>query len=111
MKNYFPHYKKLIPHLIAIVIFILISAFYFSPVLEGKVLNMSDILQHKGMAQEAKEYKMANDGEQTLWTGTSFSGMPLYQTGMRSKTNLITYVDKFIKMGLPRPLDLSLIHI
>ena len=62
---------------------------------------MKDI-QFKGMSQESKEYREANNGEQTLLTGSSFSGMPIYQTGMKSDNNLVKYIDKFIKLGLPR---------
>ena len=60
---------------------------------------MKDIIQFKGMSQESKEYREANNGEQTLWTGSSFSGMPIYQTGMKSDNNLVKYIDKFIKLG------------
>ena len=77
--------------------------------MKGKVLNMPDIIQYKGMSKESKDFKDANNGKQTLWTGTSFSGMPTYQTGMQSKTNLVKYIDKFIKLGLPRPTLLSLL--
>ena len=41
-------FKKLIPHLIAVGIFILISVVYCSPVLQGKKLNQSDITPIQG---------------------------------------------------------------
>ena len=110
-KKYNLDLKKIIPHIIAVGIFITISAFYFSPVMDGKVLNMPDIIQYKGMSKESKDFKNTNNGEQTLWTGTSFSGMPTYQTGMQSKTNLVKYIDKFIKLGLPRPMDMVFLYL
>ena len=105
------NFKKILPHLITVGIFVSISLIYFSPVLEGKVVNMKDIIQFKGMSQESKEYREANNGEQTLWTGSSFSGMPIYQTGMKSDNNLVKYIDKFIKLGLPRPADMLFLHL
>ena len=36
-------FKKLLPHLIAIVIFLVVSVFFCKPVLEGNVLNQSFI--------------------------------------------------------------------
>lgn len=105
------NFKKILPHLITVGIFVSLSLIYFSPVLDGKVVDMKDIIQFKGMSQESKEYRDANNGEQTLWTGSSFSGMPIYQTGMKSDNNLVKYINKFIKLGLPRPADLLFLHL
>jgi len=110
-KEYNFNFKKIIPHIIALGIFITISALYFSPVMDGKVLNMPDIIKFKGMSKESKDFKEMNDGEQTLWTSTSFCGMPTYQTGMQSQTNLVKYVDKFLKLGLPRPMDMFFLYL
>ena len=110
-KEYNFNFKKIIPHIIAITIFVMISALYFSPVLDGKVLNMPDIIQYKGMSKESKDFKDENNGNQTLWTSTSFSGMPTYQTGMQSKTNLVKYIDKIFKFGLPRPMNMVFLYL
>ena len=40
--------QKIIPHIIAVVIFILISVVYSSPILEGKRLQMGDITTGRG---------------------------------------------------------------
>jgi hypothetical protein len=111
MKKLMPHLKKFKPHLIAVGLFIAISAIYFSPVFEGKVLNMPDIIQYKGMSQEANQYRLNNDGEQTQWTGRSFSGMPTYQTGLKSNGNLIQYVDKVFQLNLPRPMNMLFMYL
>lgn len=111
MKKYIPQLKKFKPHLIALGIFIAISSIYFSPVFEGKVLNMPDIIQYKGMSQEANQYRLNNDGEQTQWTGSSFSGMPTYQTGLKSNGNLIKYVDKVFQLNLPRPMNMLFMYL
>lgn len=44
-------------YLIAIVLFLVISVAYFSPVLEGKKLQSSDGTQFKGMSKEIVDYR------------------------------------------------------
>ncbi len=52
-------------------------AYSFVPqVLDGKIVNQSDIAGWKGMAHEALEYNKANPDDPTAWTGSMFSGMP-----------------------------------
>ena len=52
-------------------------AYSFVPqVLDGKIVNQSDIAGWKGMAHEAQEFNKANPDDQTAWTGSMFGGMP-----------------------------------
>ncbi len=51
--------NKFTPHLIAISIFIAISAIYFSPVFSGKVLAAHDIETWKGMSKEVRDHRDA----------------------------------------------------
>lgn len=102
--------KKFIPHGIAIGIFIAISAIYFSPIFEGKNLSAHDVDTWKGMSKEVRDYR-ADTGEEALWTKRMFSGMPAYQISARSNGNLIKYVDKIFKLGLPRPMDKLFLYL
>lgn len=102
--------KKFIPHGIAIGIFIVISAIYFSPIFEGKILSAHDVDTWKGMSKEVRDYR-ADTGEEALWTKRMFSGMPAYQISARSNGNLIKYVDKILKLGLPRPMDKLFLYL
>ena len=72
-------FKKIIPHLIIILGFILISLLYFNPVLQGKQIFQSDIMQYIGMAKQQNEFR-AETGEETYWTNSAFGGMPTYQS-------------------------------
>ena len=63
MKNF--DYKKFIPYLVAVVVFIAVSLIYFSPLLEGKQLYQSDIVNYRGSAQEIKDYRQTT-GEEAL---------------------------------------------
>ena len=40
-----------------------------------------------------------------------FSGMPAYQISTRSNGNLIQYVDKIFRLGLPRPMDMLFLYL
>ncbi len=93
---------KSVPHLIAVILFLFISLAYFYPLLEGKVLQQSDIIQFRGMAQEIVDYR-AETGEEALWTNSMFGGMPAYLISIRYPYNLVRYVDQFLSLGLPRP--------
>lgn len=102
--------KKYIPHLISVTIFVIISIVYFSPVLDGKILSAHDIDTWKGMSKEVRDYRSAT-GEEALWTKRMFSGMPAYQISTRSNGNLIQYVDKIFRLGLPRPMDILFLYL
>jgi hypothetical protein len=102
--------KKLSPHLIVILLFVGISFTYFSPLLEGKMLDMHDITEHKGMSKEVVDYREAT-GDEALWTNSMFSGMPAYQISTRSNGNLIQYVSKSLSLGIPRPANLLFLYL
>ena len=110
MKNFVPHLKKFKPHLIAIGLFIAISAIYFSPIFEGKILSAHDIDTWKGMSKEVQDHR-SETGEEALWTKRMFSGMPAYQISTQSNGNLIQYVDKAFQLGLPRPIDMFFLYL
>lgn len=71
-------WKKWLPYLVAIVVFIGIALAYCSPILEGKVLYAGDTMNWKGDANEVLEYKRTT-GETSWWTNSLFGGMPTYQ--------------------------------
>ena len=72
--------KKLIPDLLVIAGFIIISFIYFAPaVLDGRVISQHDSLAAIGQGQEQHDYMARHDGERTRWNISMFSGMPSYQ--------------------------------
>ncbi|WP_299825941.1 YfhO family protein [uncultured Pontibacter sp.] len=75
--------RDVLPHIIAVAVFLLLTAVYFAPVLfEDKGLSQHDILQFKGGAKEIQDYREAT-GEEALWTNSMFSGMPSYLINTR----------------------------
>ncbi len=96
------NFKKLIPYILAILAFALISLIYFYPALEGKKLKQGDIDRHKGMSKEITDFNKAT-GEQTLWTNSMFSGMPAYFVSVQFEGNLFKKINKALQLGMPHP--------
>lgn len=96
--------KKLLPYIIAIVIFSIASVTYFYPVLKGETIKQSDITQFIGMSKEIVDFRKANDGKEPYWTGSAFSGMPAYQLSAYYPNDFITKIDGFLRF-LPRLAD------
>ena len=93
--------KKILPHLVAVVIFLIVSVFFCKPVLEGNVLNQHDVKGWKGVAQNSFDYKEKN-GHFPLWNPNVFSGMPNYQIAMDGRSILPDF-NKIFSFGLPDP--------
>ena len=97
------NFKKLIPYAVAIVIFVIASLAYFSPVLQGKKIQQSDITQFIGSSKEIVDYRKQHD-EEPYWTNTSFGGMPSYVVSTYYPNDFIKKLDSAIRF-LPRPAD------
>ena len=63
-----------------------------------------DVTNFLGMSKEIQDFR-AKSGEEALWTNSMFGGMPAYQISVKYKNNLISYVDRVFRLGLPRPAD------
>jgi len=96
-------------HVIIIAIFLLIAVVYFSPVLEGKVIQQSDMTNVAGMSKEAADYH-EKTGNYTLWTTTMFGGMPTYQIMGEKSTNVFVYCFNLLSFfGLLPYLNMAII--
>ena len=70
--------KKLVPDIVAIVLFAIISVAYFFPAItEGRILAQHDAVAGIGAGREHQEY-YEKHGKATRWTNSLFSGMPTY---------------------------------
>ncbi|NNE55035.1 MAG: hypothetical protein HKN32_03370, partial [Flavobacteriales bacterium] len=94
-----------IPHVVAVLVFVIISSVYFSPYFSGYELDQGDINQFLGMSKEIADHK-ALTGEHTLWTNQLFGGMPTYQISPDTSGNWVRGIEKVIKLGLPRPVGI-----
>jgi len=101
-------YSEYLPHLFSIVLFMLISLIYFSPVLQGKILNQSDLVQAKGMEHEREVYKQ-KEGKEIYWTNSAFGGMPTYLLGASFPHNYTLKIQKTLSF-LPRPANFLFLY-
>lgn len=95
--------NKFYPHALAVLGFVIISLIYFYPVLQGKQIFQSDIVQYTGMAKEQNDFR-ASDHVEPYWTNSSFGGMPTYQLGAKYPHDYVGAIDDALRF-LPRPAD------
>src|SRR5210317_2158599 len=88
--------KSILPHLAVVLFFIVISYIYMFPLLEGKVLEQSDIVHHKGMSKELVDYR-DETGKEAIWSNSMFGGMPGYMISTIYKGNLTRVIDKTLR--------------
>ena len=101
--------KKNLPHLLVIIGFVVVSLLYFNPVLQGKQIFQSDIMQYIGMSKQQTEFRDTT-GEETYWTNSAFGGMPTYQLGAKYPHNYIKKLDLTLRF-LPRPADYLFLYL
>ena len=102
--------KKILPDLIAIALFAVLSFAYFFPAdLDGRILFQHDSSAGVGAGQEATEYYEAT-GERTRWTNSLFGGMPTYQIAPSyDTTQPLNWVEKAYRLFLPEYVQLTFI--
>ncbi len=103
MKNI--SFKKLLPHLIAVAVFLLIAAIVCRPMFASGVgLRQSDVTVWQGMTQQSIEH-YEKTGIMPLWITSMFSGMPAYLINMNGGFNPFLHLDSVFKLGLPVPMS------
>ena len=89
--------KSALPHLVAVLLFTVISFAYFFPVLEGRKINAHDTKVYEGSSKEISDYR-DKYGKEPLWTNSMFSGMPAYLISVKYPGNLFKHLDNFLKL-------------
>lgn len=102
--------KKILPDLIAIVVFAVLSFAYFFPAdIENRILFQHDIAAGAGAGQESLEYR-EQTGERTRWTNSIFGGMPTYQISPSYDSGEpLQWVQKVYQLFLPNYVNLTFI--
>ena len=103
MKNL--NVKKILPHVIAMVVFLLVAVIFCKPALEsGVVMQQSDYTQADAMKHQSVIYKEIH-GTYPLWITSMFGGMPAYNIIYEGFWSPFYYVDKTFQFWLPKPLN------
>ncbi len=96
--------KHVLPHLIAIGIFVAITFFFFSPVfLEHKSLSQPDIQQWEGSSKAVRDFR-EQTGEESLWAPSMFSGMPAYLINVQWGNKAVNFLKTNLALYIPHPI-------
>lgn len=96
--------KQLLPHVIAIAVFLCISVVYCEPTLQHKTLSQADVAGWEGMVHQMQQYKETH-GHFPLWNNRMFGGMPAYQIALESQNKLsIGVFNDILSLYLPTPI-------
>lgn len=91
-------FKKLFPHLIAIVALYAVAAiFYWPAISDGDRLALGDTANYIGMSHETLSYADI-DGERPAWTNSMFGGMPTVQITGTGIMTLPKYIWAFFRL-------------
>jgi hypothetical protein len=101
--------SDVLPHIIAIVVFLLVTVFFFSPIFfDNKSLSQPDIQQFQGGSKTLSDYR-ASTGEEGLWASNMFSGMPAYLVSLKWSDGPVVWTKKIMGLFLPHPVNNILI--
>ncbi|NOT77033.1 MAG: hypothetical protein HOP08_19085 [Cyclobacteriaceae bacterium] len=97
-------FSDILPHVLAIVVFLIVTISFFNPFFfENKTLNQNDITQFIWGSQELRDYR-AETGDEGLWAGTMFSGMPAYLVNLDWSDDVVVAIKKTLSLFLPHPI-------
>lgn len=102
--------KSLLKYLIPIAAFVVIAYAYAPQVLEGKIVDQSDISSWEGMANEIVSHNKANPDDPTLWTNSMFGGMPATSISVVYEGDFTKYIYDLLFTGA-RPASYLLISL
>ncbi|HEX5172242.1 MAG TPA: YfhO family protein [Cyclobacteriaceae bacterium] len=95
--------KDILPHLIAVIAFLLITVFFFNPVFfDNKSLDQHDIQMWEGSSRALRDFR-DKTGEEGLWAPGMFSGMPAYLVNVEWSNGPVLAFKKILSLGLPHP--------
>lgn len=95
--------EHVLPHAIAVVIFLIVTAFFFGPVFfENKTLLQGDIAQSVGASKALQDYRNQT-GEEGLWASNMFSGMPAYMISVQWGYHGVAILKRILAFNMPHP--------
>ncbi len=99
------NFKKLLPHFIAIAIFLIVTIIFCKPALETDVvMKQNDVAGWQGMSHQSYVYKELH-GHVPLWLTSMFSGMPAYQVALEGSWSPLGIIDHAMQLWLPQPMN------
>lgn len=97
--------EHVLPHLIAVIVFLVVTILFFNPVFfENKSISQGDIQQWSGSSKALRDYRDAT-GEEGLWAGAMFSGMPAYLVNLQWSDGIVLGFKQVLSLFLPHPVN------
>ena len=93
------NWKSIVPHAVAVLIFLALTLVYFSPVLEGKDIKQDDAIGSMGWGKDARDYH-DESGEYSYWSNAMFSGMPCNYTFSPQPDNVFKPIGEVVTLNL-----------
>ncbi len=98
-------FSDILPHLVAVVVFLLVTVFFFNPIFfDNKAIEQGDIQQWSGSSKELRDYR-DQTGEEGLWANSMFSGMPAYLVNLSWSDGVVIGMKKVLSVFLPHPIS------
>ena len=82
-----------------IVLFLALSYGFMPQVLDGKIVNQSDISGYVGMSHEMNEWNKAHPDNPTYWTDSMFGGMPTTAISTRNGGDYTQWIYDLLLTG------------
>ncbi len=91
--------RQWLPHVVAVLIFFLLTALYFAPVFQGKDLLQGDAISSQAWGKDAKDYH-EQTGDYSYWSNSMFGGMPANYTFAPEPVNIFEGFDKVLTLRM-----------
>ncbi len=99
--------KAVLPHLAAIVLFLIVNFAYFAPQFQGQKVEQGDKISNIAMKGELLEFQ-EKTGKTYYWNNSMFSGMPWGMLTYGTEYNYTSIFEKISFLGLGRPANIFL---
>ena len=94
-----PLVKNILLALGVIAFFLVLSYSFVPQVLEGKIVNQSDISGYVGMSHEMNEWNKAHPDDPAYWSDSMFGGMPTTAISAPKKGDLTQWIYDLLLTG------------
>lgn len=93
------NWKSILPHVVVVAVFLVLTLVYFSPVLQGKDIKQDDAIGSIAWGKDAKDYH-DESGEYSYWSNSMFSGMPCNYTFSPQPANVFMPLGETITLSI-----------
>ena len=94
-----PIVKKIAAAVGVVVLFLALSYGFVPKVLEGKIVNQSDISGYIGMSHEMTQWNKAHPDDPAYWSDSMFGGMPTTAIAAPTKGDCTQWMYKLLMLG------------